>query len=111
MLFQCRSSSHRWWWSLFSEVISSAFEGKGLLAKQRLVYGALTELMAEHAPVHAIDSLKTLVPNRPGFIWLEFSSDFGRCCLSALAQGLCSTSPLYSPINTLPPLQRQLTAF
>ncbi|NBV43428.1 MAG: BolA family transcriptional regulator [Firmicutes bacterium] len=45
------------------EVISSAFEGKGLLAKQRLVYGALTELMAgEHAPVHAIDSLKTLVP-------------------------------------------------
>ena len=45
------------------EVISSAFEGKGLLAKHRLVYGALTELMAgEHAPVHAIDSLKTLVP-------------------------------------------------
>ena len=45
------------------EVISSAFEGKGLLAKQRLVYSALTELMAgEHAPVHAIDSLKTLVP-------------------------------------------------
>ena len=45
------------------EVISSAFEGRGLLAKQRLVYGALTELMAgEHAPVHAIDSLKTLVP-------------------------------------------------
>ena len=45
------------------EVISSAFEGKSLLAKQRLVYGALTELMAgEHAPVHAIDSLKTLVP-------------------------------------------------
>ena len=45
------------------EVISWAFEGKVLLAKQRLVYGALTELMAgEHAPVHAIDSLKTLVP-------------------------------------------------
>ena len=45
------------------EVISSAFEGKSLLAKQRLVYGALTELIAgEHAPVHAIDSLKTLVP-------------------------------------------------
>ena len=45
------------------EVISSAFEGKGLLAKQRLVYDALTDLMAgERAPVHAIDSLKTLVP-------------------------------------------------
>ena len=45
------------------EVISSAFEGKGLLAKQRLVYVALTDLMAgERAPVHAIDSLKTLVP-------------------------------------------------
>ena len=45
------------------EVISSAFEGKGLLAKQRLVYGAFAELMAwEHAPVNANYSLNTLVP-------------------------------------------------
>lgn len=45
------------------EVTSEAFRGKGLLAKQRLVYGALTELMAgDQSPVHAIDSLKTLVP-------------------------------------------------
>jgi acid stress-induced BolA-like protein IbaG/YrbA len=44
-------------------VTSAAFEGKGTLAKQRMVYGALTELMAgETAPVHAIDSLQTLTP-------------------------------------------------
>ena len=41
-------------------VVSDAFEGKGLLARQRLVYGAIKDLMAgDDAPVHAVDSLST----------------------------------------------------
>ncbi len=45
------------------EVTSHAFEGKSLLEKQRLVYSAIADLMqGDAAPVHAIDSLKTLTP-------------------------------------------------
>ncbi len=44
-------------------VESSQFEGKSTLAKQRLVYSAIKDLMAgEDAPVHAVDELKTTVP-------------------------------------------------
>ena len=44
-------------------VTSPDFAGKKTLEKQRMVYGALKELMAgSNAPVHAIDSLETLVP-------------------------------------------------
>ena len=45
------------------KVISPVFEGKKTLEKQRMVYGALKDLMAgSNAPVHAIDHLETLVP-------------------------------------------------
>ena len=45
------------------EVTSPAFAGKGLLAKQRMVYGAITTLMSgPDAPVHAIDRLVTATP-------------------------------------------------
>ena len=45
------------------EVISSAFDGKSLLERQRLVYGAIGHLMrGDTAPVHAVDSLKTRTP-------------------------------------------------
>ena len=44
------------------KVISPVFEGKKTLEKQRMVYGALKDLMAgSNAPVHAIDHLETLV--------------------------------------------------
>ena len=44
-------------------VTSEAFRGKGLVESQRMVYGAITHLMAgDLAPVHAVDSLKTRVP-------------------------------------------------
>ncbi|RMG99738.1 MAG: BolA/IbaG family iron-sulfur metabolism protein [Deltaproteobacteria bacterium] len=44
-------------------VVSAAFEGKGLLDKQRLVYAAIAPLMkGDAAPVHAIDHLETQVP-------------------------------------------------
>jgi acid stress-induced BolA-like protein IbaG/YrbA len=44
-------------------VTSSAFEGKGTVDRQRLVYGAITHLMkGNDAPIHAVDSLKTLTP-------------------------------------------------
>jgi acid stress-induced BolA-like protein IbaG/YrbA len=45
------------------EVTSAAFEGKSLLEKQRQVYSAIAHLMkGDAAPVHAIDSMKTLTP-------------------------------------------------
>jgi acid stress-induced BolA-like protein IbaG/YrbA len=45
-------------------VTSEAFRGKGLVASQRLVYGAITHLMSgDLAPVHAVDSLKTRTPD------------------------------------------------
>ena len=44
-------------------VTSAAFAGKSMLDSQRLVYGAITHLMrGDDAPVHAIDSLRTLAP-------------------------------------------------
>ena len=46
-------------------VESIMFEGKNTLEKQRMVYSALKELMAgNNAPVHAIDSLETVIPER-----------------------------------------------
>lgn len=44
-------------------VISAVFEGKSPLAKQQLVYSSIAPLMSgADAPVHAVDTLKTLVP-------------------------------------------------
>ncbi len=44
-------------------VTSPVFEGKSRVAAQRLVYGAITHLMAgDMAPVHAVDTLRTLTP-------------------------------------------------
>lgn len=44
-------------------VVSSEFAGKSMVAQQRLVYGAIAHLMAgDMAPVHAVDSLRTIVP-------------------------------------------------
>ncbi|HSC86218.1 MAG TPA: BolA family protein [Polyangiaceae bacterium] len=46
-------------------VTSPVFAGKSSLESQRLVYSAIAHLMkGELAPVHAVDSLKTLVPAR-----------------------------------------------
>lgn len=45
-------------------VVSSAFEGKSLLQKQRLVLSAIADLMkGNDAPVHAIDKLETICPS------------------------------------------------
>jgi len=45
------------------EVVSPKFEGMSRLDSQRLVYSAITHLMlGDQAPVHAVDSLKTLTP-------------------------------------------------
>jgi len=45
------------------DVVSPIFEGKNMLASQRLVYAAIGHLMkGDQAPVHAIDSLKTRTP-------------------------------------------------
>jgi stress-induced morphogen len=44
------------------EVVSPVFAGKSMLEQQRLVMRAIAHLMAGNAPpVHAVDSLKTLV--------------------------------------------------
>jgi len=44
-------------------VVAGQFVGKSTLAKQRLVLGAIKELMkGENAPVHAIDRIETLTP-------------------------------------------------
>jgi len=44
-------------------VVSQAFAGKTPVAKQRLVLTAIAPLMSgPNAPVHAVDSLKTLTP-------------------------------------------------
>jgi acid stress-induced BolA-like protein IbaG/YrbA len=46
-------------------VTSAAFEGKGMLESQRLVYSAIAPLMSgDGPPVHAVDSLKTVKPSR-----------------------------------------------
>ena len=45
------------------EVTSPVFAGKNMLQSQRLVYGAIADLMkGDRAPVHAVDSLKTRTP-------------------------------------------------
>ena len=44
-------------------VTSPVFAGKNMLESQRLVYGAIADLMkGDKAPVHAVDSLKTRTP-------------------------------------------------
>ena len=46
------------------EVTSPVFAGKNMLESQRMVYGAIADLMkGDRAPVHAVDSLKTRIPN------------------------------------------------
>jgi acid stress-induced BolA-like protein IbaG/YrbA len=41
-------------------VVSPIFEGKSMLDSQRMVYAAITHLLAgDRPPVHAVDSLKT----------------------------------------------------
>ena len=48
------------------EVTSSVFAGKNMLESQRMVYGAIADLMkGDRAPVHAVDSLKTRTPTAP----------------------------------------------
>jgi len=45
------------------EVTSPVFVGKNMLESQRMVYGAIADLMkGDRAPVHAVDSLKTRTP-------------------------------------------------
>ena len=45
------------------EVTSPVFAGKNMLESQRMVYGAIADLMkGDRAPVHAVDSLKTRIP-------------------------------------------------
>ncbi len=45
------------------EVTSPVFAGKNMLESQRMVYGAIADLMkGDRAPVHAVDSLKTRMP-------------------------------------------------
>lgn len=44
-------------------VVSTGFEGKGLLDRQRLVLSSIKHLLAgDRAPVHAVDSLETTTP-------------------------------------------------
>ena len=44
-------------------VVSRAFEGKGMLACQRLVLSAIKHLInGDRAPVHAVDTLVTRTP-------------------------------------------------
>lgn len=44
-------------------VISEAFEGKGPVQRQQMVYRAITPLMTGDAPpVHAIDRMETTTP-------------------------------------------------
>ena len=45
------------------EVVSEQFAGKRILEQQRLVYSAITHLMAgDAAPVHAVDQMTCRVP-------------------------------------------------
>ena len=47
------------------EVKSPVFADKNKLESQRMVYGAITDLMkGDRAPVHAFDSLKTRTPTK-----------------------------------------------
>jgi acid stress-induced BolA-like protein IbaG/YrbA len=43
--------------------VSEAFEGKGPVQRQQLVYGAIARFMSgDTAPVHAIDRMETQTP-------------------------------------------------
>ena len=45
------------------QVTSTVFAGKNMLESHRIVYGAIAHLMnGDDAPVHAVDSLRTRVP-------------------------------------------------
>ena len=45
------------------EVISSVFEGKNIVQRQRIVYKAIWELMkGDNAPLHAVDKLTCKTP-------------------------------------------------
>jgi acid stress-induced BolA-like protein IbaG/YrbA len=45
------------------KVVSEAFEGKRIVAKQRMVYMAIKELMAgDAAPIHAVDRMTCETP-------------------------------------------------
>jgi acid stress-induced BolA-like protein IbaG/YrbA len=45
-------------------VVSAAFEGNRLLARQRMVYAAITDLMAgDNAPMHAVDRMVCQTPS------------------------------------------------
>ena len=45
------------------DVVSTAFAGKSVLERQRLVLGAIKHLInGERAPVHAVDALTTRTP-------------------------------------------------
>ena len=45
------------------EVVSSEFEGKNTLQRQRIVYKAIWDLMAgDNAPLHAVDSMVCKTP-------------------------------------------------
>ena len=45
------------------DVVSDQFAGKRILEQQRLVYSAITHLMAgDAAPVHAVDQMTCRVP-------------------------------------------------
>ena len=47
------------------EVTSPVFADKNKLESQRMVYGAITDLMkGDRAPVHTVDSLKTRTPTK-----------------------------------------------
>jgi acid stress-induced BolA-like protein IbaG/YrbA len=44
------------------KVVAAAFAGRSMVQQQQMVYGAIKDLMAgDHAPVHAIDRLRTAV--------------------------------------------------
>ncbi|MBF0351913.1 MAG: BolA/IbaG family iron-sulfur metabolism protein [SAR324 cluster bacterium] len=46
------------------DIESPAFNGKNLLNRQRLVYSAIDHLLkGDHAPLHAVDHIKTSVPS------------------------------------------------
>jgi acid stress-induced BolA-like protein IbaG/YrbA len=45
------------------DVVSDAFAGQRILAQQRLVYGAIKDLMAgDDAPMHAVDRMVCRTP-------------------------------------------------
>jgi acid stress-induced BolA-like protein IbaG/YrbA len=45
------------------DVISERFAGQKTLARKRMVYGAIKELMdGDYAPLHAVDALLTRTP-------------------------------------------------